>query len=35
MGGYVNRFKMWDVVATFGGLFGQFYYEGACALKGV
>lgn len=25
--GYVNRFKIWDVVANHGGLFGQFYYE--------
>ncbi len=26
--GYVNdRFKEWDVVGGFGGLFGQFYYE--------
>lgn len=25
--GYVNKFKEWDVVGGFGGLFGQFYYE--------
>ncbi len=25
--GFVNKFKIWDVVATHGGLFGQFYYE--------
>jgi hypothetical protein len=25
--GFVNTFKVWDVVAEYGGLFGQFYYE--------
>jgi len=25
--GFINTFKVWDVVANFGGLFGQFYYE--------
>ncbi|WP_106400469.1 hypothetical protein [Actinocorallia populi] len=29
--GYVNRFKVWDVTADHGGLFGQFYYE--CAYE--
>lgn len=31
--GYVNKFKVWDVVASSGGLFGQFYYESAYDLK--
>ena len=32
--GYVNsRFKEWDVVGGFGGLFGQFYYETVYDLK--
>ena len=25
--GFVNKFKIWDVVSNFGGLTGQFYYE--------
>lgn len=25
--GFVNKFKIWDVVANYGGLVGQFYYE--------
>lgn len=31
--GYVNRFKIWDVVSNYGGVFGQFYYETAYKLK--
>lgn len=32
--GYVNsKFKEWDVVGGFGGLFGQFYYETVYDLK--
>jgi len=31
--GFVNKFKIWDVVATHGGLFGQFYYECVYDLK--
>lgn len=31
--GFVNRLRQWDVVAGFGGVFGQFYYEGAFELK--
>jgi len=31
--GFVNKFKIWDVVAKHGGLFGQFYYECAYDLK--
>lgn len=31
--GFVNKLRQWDVVSGFGGVFGQFYYEGAFALK--
>ncbi len=31
--GFVNKLKIWDVTANFGGLFGQFYYEGAYDIK--
>lgn len=31
--GFVNKLRQWDVVAGFGGVFGQFYYEGAFELK--
>ncbi|QFU92527.1 hypothetical protein [Amycolatopsis sp. YIM 10] len=31
--GYVNKFKVWDVVSNYGGLFGQFYYECAYELQ--
>lgn len=31
--GFVNKFKVWDVVSTHGGLFGQFYYECAYELR--
>jgi hypothetical protein len=31
-GGYVNALKIFDVVTNLGGLFGQFYYEGAFEL---
>lgn len=31
--GFVNKFKIWDVVANHGGLFGQFYYECVYDLK--
>ena len=30
--GYVNKLKIFDVVTNLGGLFGQFYYEGAYEL---
>jgi len=30
--GYVNKLKVFDVVTNLGGLFGQFYYEGAYQL---
>lgn len=30
--GHVNAFKIFDVVTNLGGLFGQFYYEGAFEL---
>ncbi|MEU1525398.1 hypothetical protein ABZ413_24710 [Nocardia rhamnosiphila] len=29
--GFINKFKVWDVVSNYGGLFGQFYYE--CAYE--
>jgi hypothetical protein len=31
--GFVNKFKVWDVVSNYGGLFGQFYYECAYELQ--
>jgi hypothetical protein len=31
--GFVNKFKIWDVVSNYGGLFGQFYYECAYDLQ--
>jgi hypothetical protein len=31
--GYENRLKEFDVISNLGGLTGQFYYEGAYALK--
>ncbi|KAB2341595.1 hypothetical protein [Actinomadura rudentiformis] len=31
--GFVNKFKVWDVASTHGGLFGQFYYECAYELE--
>jgi len=31
--GYINKLKVFDVVTNLGGLFGQFYYEGAYDLK--
>src|SRR3546814_9706306 len=30
--GYINKLKIFDVVSNLGGLFGQFYYEGAYEL---
>jgi hypothetical protein len=30
--GYINKLKVFDVVTNLGGLFGQFYYEGAYEL---
>lgn len=30
--GYINRLKVFDVVTNLGGLYGQFYYEGAYEL---
>ncbi|MDB5685465.1 MAG: hypothetical protein JWR77_54, partial [Rhizorhabdus sp.] len=32
-GGYINKLKVFDVVTNLGGLFGQFYYEGAYDLQ--
>lgn len=31
--GALHKFKVWDVTSSFGGLFGQFYYETAYDLK--
>jgi hypothetical protein len=31
--GYINKLKIFDVVSNLGGLFGQFYYEGAYELR--
>ncbi|MBK7249863.1 MAG: hypothetical protein IPI06_02885 [Gammaproteobacteria bacterium] len=31
--GHINKFKVWDVISSFGGLFGQFYYETAYELN--